>query len=345
MASTTEVVTVDPNRPDPAVIERAAELLRRGRLVAFATETVYGLGADATNPEAVARIFEAKGRPSFNPLIVHASGTEMARSCVADWPELADALALQFWPGPLTLVLPRAGIIPDIVTAGRATVGVRVPSPLVAQDLIERVGRPIAAPSANRSTGISPTLASHVLHDLDGRVDLILDSGQTDVGLESTVIDLTTRQPHILRPGPIKAIDLEHIAGPLRVHEGATVTADPAGPLTSPGQMAVHYAPRARTVRVDEPDDLTRLDWPHRAALVVFGDPLLPSLPAGLGHRFHLADPDTAARDLYVVLHQCDALGVALIAIVPPPDRPEWHAIRDRIGRASRPWTTPSSDA
>lgn len=337
MPPTTEVIAVDPAQPDPAVIDHAAELLRRGRLVAFATETVYGLGADATNPEAVARIFEAKGRPSFNPLIVHADDTAMARACVADWPELADALAARFWPGPLTLVLPRSAIIPDIVTAGRATVGVRVPRPLVARMLIARTGRPIAAPSANRSTGISPTLASHVLRDLDGRIDLILDSAQTQVGLESTVLDLTTRRPRILRPGPITAIDLEPFAGPLHVHEAAI--ARPTAALASPGQMAVHYAPRARTVRVDLAADLAHIAWPTRAALVVLGTHALPSLPAGLLHRFFLPDAESAARDLYVVLHQCDALGVDLIVILPPPDRPDWHAIRDRIARASRPWS------
>ncbi|MDR3636919.1 MAG: L-threonylcarbamoyladenylate synthase [Isosphaeraceae bacterium] len=345
MSRTTQVITVDPNRPDPDAIEYAAELLRRGKLVAFATETVYGLGADATNPEAVARIFEAKGRPSFNPLIVHADSTAMARSCVAEWPEIAETLALHFWPGPLTLVLPRSAIIPDIVTAGQATVGVRIPRPLVARDLIERTSRPIAAPSANRSTGISPTLASHVLEDLDGRIDLILNSGQTDVGLESTVVDLTTRQPHILRPGPITANDLERLVGPLRVHEVAPSSANPSAPMTSPGQSAVHYAPRTRTVRVDDPDDLARFTWPESAALVVLGTPHLPSLPGSLTQRFHLADPETAAHDLYVVLHQCDTSATSLIVILPPPDSPEWHTIRDRIWRASRPWNDPSSGA
>ena len=177
-------------------------MLRRGGLVAFATETVYGLGADATDPAAVTRIFEAKGRPDANPLIVHADGPDMARSCVANWPDEARLLAEACWPGPLTLVLPRSARIPDVVTAGLETVGVRVPDTRVARSLIARAGRPVAAPSANRSTGISPTLARHVLKDLDGRIDLILDSGPTALGLESTVLDLSRDSPRLLRPGP-----------------------------------------------------------------------------------------------------------------------------------------------
>ncbi len=361
MSRPTEVISVDPKQPDPSVIEHAASILRRGGLVAFATETVYGLGADATNPDAVMAIFEAKGRPSQNPLIVHVDSTEMAKSCVAEWPDVADLLALHYWPGPLSLVLPRTSRIPDAVTAGLPTVGIRNPRPLVAQDLIERVGRPIAAPSANRSNRVSPTLASHVFKDLEGRIDLILDSGQTDLGLESTVVDLTTRQPRVLRPGPVSASELESLIGPLRVVEIANPGAVDLGVLTSPGQLPVHYAPQARTLRVETPEDLARLPWttdefvrvfgsvgtpeefglldrPERVALVIIGTPELPSLPAALTHRFHLPDPETAGRDLYVVLHQCDALGVSLIVIVPPPDRREWHTIRDRLWRASRPW-------
>ena len=196
---TTRVIAVDPDQPDPAAIAEGARVIRDGGLVAFATETVYGLGADATNPEAVARIFEAKGRPPTNPLIVHVEGKEAARPCVADWPARAEILADRFWPGPLTLVLPRSGIIPDIVTAGQETVGVRVPKPPIARWLILEAGRPIAAPSANRSNRISPTEARHVLKDLDGRIDLILDSGPTTIGIESTVLGIWNSCPRILR--------------------------------------------------------------------------------------------------------------------------------------------------
>jgi L-threonylcarbamoyladenylate synthase len=336
VSPTTHVLTVDPDDPASDRLEAAAAVLKGGGLVAFATETVYGLGADATNPEAVARIFAAKGRPSFNPLIVHAHDPAMARTCVAGWPEAAGLLADAFWPGPLTLVLPRSGMIPDLVTAGRDTVGVRVPAPNVARRLIAHAGRPIAAPSANRSTGISPTLARHVLDDLDGRIDLILDSGPTTVGLESTVLDLTTVNPRILRPGPITAAQLEHaLAGRhVPIHVQARNHPDSRGPLTSPGQMAVHYAPRTRAVRVDRVDDLARVPWPARAALVVVGQHTLPTLPSAI-ETFELPTPDRAAQELYAVLHQCDALDIDLIVVVFPPDRPEWCAVRDRLRRAT----------
>lgn len=329
----TRVIVVDPGGPDPAALVEAARVLTRGGLVAFATETVYGLGADATNPEAVARIFEAKGRPSFNPLIVHAGGTEMARTCVVEWPGAARALGAAFWPGPLTLVLPRSALIPDIVTAGRDTVAVRVPEPSIARGLIESAGRPIAAPSANRSNRISPTLARHVLEDLDGRIDLILDSGQTTVGLESTVLDLTARDPRILRPGPIAGPAIARVLGGRAID--AASGPDPHGPRVSPGQMMVHYAPRTPALRVDRASDLADFRWPGSAALVVIGRHTLPALPSRL-HRFDLETPAEAAHGLYAVLHECDALDIELIMVVPPPDLPEWSAVRDRLGRATR---------
>jgi L-threonylcarbamoyladenylate synthase len=336
VSTTTRTIAVDPENPAPAILKEAAEILQQGGLVAFATETVYGLGADATNPAAVARIFAAKGRPAFNPLIVHAPHAAMARTCVAEWPEAAGVLANAFWPGPLTLVLPRSAGIPDIVTAGRDTVGVRVPRPAVARLLIDLAGRPIAAPSANRSTGISPTLARHVLEDLEGRVDLILDSGQTAVGLESTVLNLTTPRPHILRPGPITAAAIERVLG--ADHLSWLDPQERRGPLTSPGQMPIHYAPRTRAVRVDEAGELASVVWPGpgRAALVAVGEHGVPLLPAGL-HRFDLRTPEIAAQDLYVVLHQCDTLDLDLVVVLPPPDRPEWTAVRDRLRRATRP--------
>jgi L-threonylcarbamoyladenylate synthase len=334
----TTIRSIDRANPDPAVIAEAADILRRGGLVAFATETVYGLGADALVSEAVARIFEAKGRPGFNPLIVHASDIVMAQACVADWPETARLLARQFWPGPLTFVLPRSGLIPDIVTGGLNTVGVRIPSPPVARSLIAALGHPLAAPSANRSNGISPTLAGHVASDLGGRVDLILDSGQTTVGLESTVLDLTTREPRVLRPGPITAEKIEHVLGGLRVREAVGDSAAVDEPLSSPGQMTVHYAPRTPAYRVHDATDLVSYPWPARAALIVIGQHIIPrGLPVPQTSRFVLRAAASAARDLYVVLHQADALGLNQIVVVPPPDRPEWRAVRDRLQRATRP--------
>jgi L-threonylcarbamoyladenylate synthase len=330
---------VRPDAPDAEVIAEAAALLRAGELVAFATETVYGLGADATSEAAVRRIYEAKGRPAFNPLIVHASGVEDARACVADWPETAEILASTFWPGPLTLVLPKAPIIPDLVTAGRATVGVRVPRPAVARALIAAAGVPVAAPSANRSTGISPTLARHVADDLGDAVALILDSGPTEVGLESTVLDLTTREPRILRPGPITGVELMHALGGLRVREaeGDSAAADDE-PHASPGRMAVHYAPRTEALRFEPgtlDDDHPALDGAVGLLLVGPHDPDAPP-HRPKHHRVVLAEPAEAAARLYRELHDLDRLGLDRILVVMPPDRPEWHALRDRLRRATR---------
>ncbi len=241
---------VDPHESGPGRHRQpAARLLLEGGLVAFATETVYGLGAIATEPAAVARIFAAKGRPAVNPLIVHVAGIDEARVCVEHWPDAAECLARRFWPGPLTLVLERSAVIPDVVTAGKTTVAVRVPAGKVARGLIERVGQPIAAPSANRSNRISPTRAEHVLADLDGRIDLIIDSGPTDLGLESTVLDLTAAPPRLLRSGPVPRSELEDALGGRPIVEG--IAGESSASPSSPGQMPVHYAPRTPSFRVD----------------------------------------------------------------------------------------------
>jgi len=325
----TRVLVVDPERPDPAAIAEAAAVIRAGGLVAFPTETVYGLGADATNPEAVARIFEAKGRPATNPLIVHIARKEDAPACVAAWPDSAEALASRFWPGPLTLVLPRSGLIPDVVTAGQGTVGVRVPRPGVARWLILEAGRPIAAPSANRSTGISPTEAWHALKDLEGRVDLILDGGRTSVGIESTVLDLSNEVPTILRPGAVTQAQVsealgepvEHLAGVLELGQAAR----------GPGQMAIHYAPRTPAFRLDWGSPIPSPDLVRTSVTIAFGE------DPDDGDRW-LPDPESAARDLYATLHELDALGLDFLLLIMPPDEPRWRAIRDRVRRATRPW-------
>jgi L-threonylcarbamoyladenylate synthase len=320
----TRVLTVDPDAPDPSALDEAAGVLAGGGLVAFATETVYGLGAIATDAAAVARIFAAKGRPSINPLIVHVADIVQVRECVADWPVDAEVLASRFWPGPLTMVLPRSDRIPDIVTAGKPTVGVRSPAGAVARGLIARCGHPLAAPSANRSNRLSPTRAEHVLASLDGRIDLILDSGPTAIGLESTVLDLSGDSPSLLRPGPISAAELEDALGgrPLARPDAGASTDRP----TSPGQLAVHYAPRTPAFRVDSLDELAGRAELVGAAVLTFG----PGSPG-------LESPDLAARDLYGILHDLDGLGVPAIVVVLPPDRPEWLAIRDRLLRATRP--------
>ncbi len=331
----TRVIRVDPDRPDPSALDEAAEILTRKGLVAFATETVYGLGAIATEPDAVARIFAAKGRPAINPLIVHVAGIDQARVCVSGWPDEASVLASRFWPGPLTMVLPRSTLIPDVVTAGRSTVGLRCPAEKVALGLIERCGRPLAAPSANRSNRISPTRAEHVLADLDGRVDLILDSGPTALGLESTVLDLSGASPHLLRPGPIAIAEIEAALG------GSRVTALSAGaaaerPL-SPGQLAIHYAPRTPAYRIDSTGELAGLPASlDPLALILVGPAEAPDTDRARA-CFVLESPATASRRLYDVLHHCDAMQPAGIVVVMPPDRPEWLAVRDRLIRATRP--------
>lgn len=324
---------VDPEGPDPVAIGEAARILIGGGLVAFPTETVYGLGARADDPTAVRWIFEAKGRPTGNPLIVHVDTVALARRCVASWSDQAEALADRFWPGPLTLILPRTGLIADAVTAGGPTVGVRIPASRIALELIAATGHPVAAPSANRSTRISPTRAEHVFKDLDGRVDLILDGGPCSVGLESTVLDLSAARPRILRPGSISAADLATIMGV--PPELASIDPTPGAIAPSPGLAAVHYAPRHRAIRV-ESDALTRVDWPERAVLIIIGGADPAAIPAHVA-RFDLGDPGQAARGLYAALHAADEREPDLIVVATPPDGPEWAAILDRVRRATTP--------
>lgn len=329
----TRVLAVDADHPDAETIAEAAEALARGGLVAFATETVYGLGAVATDAAAVARIFEAKGRPSFNPLIVHVDGIDQARAFAGAWPDVAQRLAEAFWPGPLTLVLPKTAAIPDMVTAGGSTVGLRVPEPRVARALISRVGQPIAAPSANRSNRISPTRAEHVLADLDGRVDIILDSGPTDVGLESTVLNLASSPPKILRPGPIGWGDLSPFLNDLQPR--AIERTEPRR-LSSPGMLPVHYAPKTRAFRVESADMLAEIDWPERAGLLAMA-PFDPAAVPSAVDRLELLDPVEAARELYAAMRGLDNGRLDLIVVLMPPPGREWDAIRDRLTRATVP--------
>jgi L-threonylcarbamoyladenylate synthase len=330
----TRVLVVDRDNPDPAALDQAARVLVAGGLAAFATETVYGLGAIATDPAAVARIYVAKGRPAMNPVIVHVATIEQARECVAQWPEAAERLADRFWPGPLSLVLPRSKSIPDIVTAGGATVAVRAPAGKVALGLIERAGQPLAAPSANRSNRVSPTLAAHVLADLDGRIDLVIDSGPTRIGLESTVLDLSVSPPRLLRPGPIGRTTLEQALGGAKIVElaaGAS-SAQPA----SPGQLPVHYAPQTPAFRANSLSEVQGMLVGRDTAVVMLGEAEPLSVRA-TDRQISLETPDAAARALYETLHRLDSLGLRAIVVVMPPDRPEWAAVRDRVIRATRP--------
>src|ERR1700677_4559636 len=239
----TEILHVDATCADPGALKRASSILREGGLVAFPTENVYGLGGNALNPEAVLKIFAAKSRPPINPLIVHIARADDARPLVQTWPEAAQLLADKFWPGPLTLVLLKSKQVPDLVTAGGPTVALRVPSHPVALGLLEFCELPLAAPSANRSTTLSPTRGDHVLRSLEGRFELLLDAGATPGGIESTVIDLTTSPPRLLRPGLIATAVIEAVLG-CSIVRPSSMPASAEHPLPSPGMLGRHYAPR-----------------------------------------------------------------------------------------------------
>ncbi len=325
---------IDSEETAREAIGRAADVLRHGGLVAFPTETVYGLGANALDPAAVARIFAAKGRPSNNPLIVHVANVEQAQALAEDWPRSADQLAERFWPGPLTLVLRKLPIVPHIVTAGAATVGVRVPAHLIARSLVEAAGVPIAAPSANRSNEISPTTAEHVLKSLAASVDVILDGGPTPGGLESTVLDLTASPPRLLRPGLISPGEIEALIGPL--DRGTLLSPHLAQPLASPGQLPRHYAPRApmECLRSGGRSRVERL----AADGIQVGWLSLDGKNRPIPGVAIIAMPANAidyAAQLYAALHRLDDLGVERIVVDLPPDDEKWLAIRDRLRRGS----------
>jgi len=282
-------------------VEHAAGLIRSGGLVAFPTETVYGLGANALDPDAVARIYAAKGRPRTSPLIVHVDSIAMARSLASEWTDAAEKLAQRYWPGPLTLVVPKRDVVPDIVTAGLPTVGLRIPDHPLALELIRAAGVPIAAPSANRFTELSPTAPGHIPKTL---ADFALDGGASQVGIESTVISLAG-EPTLLRPGVIPVTEIERIIGPVHI-------AGPAiGPHVSPGMHERHYRPKT---------------------------PLYLGTPPAEGRGIVLqmpSDPLEYAAILYDTLHRADAQGFDWIAVEMPPDTPEWAGIRDRLKRAA----------
>jgi L-threonylcarbamoyladenylate synthase len=334
------ILQVSPESPERAVLERAAGVIHGGGLVAFPTETVYGLGADALNPAAVRRIFEAKGRPSSNPLIVHVASVEAARALTTTWPETAGRAAAAFWPGPLTLVLPKRTGIPDEVTAGLPSVAVRIPGHLVAQALLEVVGRPLAAPSANRSLRVSPTTAGHVARSLGARVDLILDGGPTGVGIESTVLDLTGPIARVLRPGTIGVNALRAALGVAVEEPDASAGGDPARPA-SPGMMERHYAPDAELRIAPDQAKLARWATAERDAGRIVGIVALGEAGAagevGVTKILVLpADPASYARGLYAALHTLDAAGCQVILLEAPPDGQAWTGVNDRLRRASR---------
>jgi L-threonylcarbamoyladenylate synthase len=338
------IATTDASLLDAAVA-RAAELLRAGQLVALPTETVYGLAANAWDADAVRRIFDAKGRPSHNPIIVHVASLEMARRCVSDWPPLAEELARAFWPGPLTLVLPRATQIPDVVTAGGRTVGVRWPDHAFIQAVIRACGFPLAAPSANRSNHVSPTTAEHVRKDLGGRIPLIVDGGPSQVGIESTVLDLACSPPRLLRPGMIHVDSLRAImsGSPLRASAPDWSGAAEAF-LRSPGLLPKHYSPKAPLVLLEwrDEDDLAA----QLSSYKISRDKIHVIAHHAIPQRRNFGrvaviprDAEAFARAIYAELHRCDEAGAELIVVETPPPGEEWRAIADRLSRASG--TTP----
>jgi L-threonylcarbamoyladenylate synthase len=308
---------------DKDTLAKAASLIRQGKLVAFPTETVYGLGANALDPEAVERIYRAKGRPGSSPLIVHVPSIEMARSLVRKWPEAAERLARRYWPGPLTLVLPKQPCVPDAVTAGLDTVGLRIPAHPVALDLLREAGVPIAAPSANRFGELSPTRAGHVEKALGRAVDMILDGGPTRVGIESTVLSLANAQPVLLRAGMVSQAEIEASVGPVVV--AGRVEAGMAHP--SPGMHKKHYSPRTPLVLVEG----GALPTAGRGAYLWTRHKAPAAKSIGM--------PDDAAEYaalLYDTLHRLDAESWDWIAVEKPPAGAAWAGIADRLRRAAQ---------
>ena len=336
-------------------LDRAAAILCGGGLVALPTETVYGLGANALDPAAVERIFAAKSRPAWDPVIVHVASQEMLTGLVEEVPGAARKLMAAFWPGPLTLLLKRTRAVPDAVTAGRPLVGVRMPAHPVALELIRRAGVPVAAPSANRFGHVSPTTADHVLDDLDGRIDAVLDAGPTPRGVESTVLDPSTSPMMIYRPGAVTAEQLRVVAGPVEMFQSGeplreTPPDSPVAALPSPGVGLKHYAPRARLVLIEASiGDLgVRLAAAARSERgerlgVMLPEGIKPSTDLMAAQQIAAAQiypwgswdaPETMARELYAGLRALDAAGCTVILCPLPPAEGIGAAIRDRLIKA-----------
>ena len=330
------VIQVNAHAPERAAIQEAANILRSGGVVAMPTETVYGLAANALDERAIDRIYQAKGRPAINPLIVHVSSVAAARALSSDWTAAAERLAATYWPGPLTLVVRKHESIPDLLTAGGATVGLRVPGHLVALALIDAAGFPLAAPSANRSNQVSPTTARHVVEGLGDRVDLVLDAGPTSVGIESTVVDVTGAVPRVLRPGMISSTAIARAAGSV---ETGPSPADDGAPLPSPGLLRRHYAPDAHVCLFERGgreqamrDAATSIRAGRRVGAMLIRS---AGAPAFTTLMMMPEDPDGYARALYAALHDVDDSGCEELFIELPPDSPEWTGVLDRLRRAA----------
>lgn len=311
-------------------IEKAVDILRRGGLVAFPTETVYGLGADASNPDAVKKIFATKGRPQNHPLIVHLADASHLAHWAREIPVAAILLSERFWPGPLTLILRRSDNVPDALTGGQDTVGLRVPAHPVAHALLQAFGSGIAAPSANRFGSISPTTAEHVRAELGERVDMVLDGGSCDIGIESTIVDLSGSQPTLLRPGNISASEIEEVLGRPLAQPGPSSA-------RAPGMLAAHYAPQTSLLVVSgqtlaEEARRFSTQGKHTAVLAYHHAPIADANIAWFAAPSQAAD---YARELYANLRRLDQpmYDVILVEQVPPGE--EWDAVRDRLAKAA----------
>jgi L-threonylcarbamoyladenylate synthase len=331
------VLPVDPVAPDAGAIAEAVRVLRAGGLVAMPTETVYGLAARALDERAVARVYAAKGRPAHHPLIAHVEGVAQARSLAASWPERASLLARAFWPGPLTVVVDRAPHVPAAVAGGGPTLAVRAPSHPVALALLAALGEPLAAPSANRFQGLSPTTAEHVVKQLGDVVDLVLDAGPCDAGIESTVVDVRPGRARVLRPGALGLAALRGVLADVEVVAGSVRGEEPR---LSPGMEARHYAPRARLLLADTWEEARRIAYGlagtgARVGLVTH-EKRTTSLPeASVLVRPLPRDPAQYARLLYRTLHDLDDLGVDAIVVQGVPDDEAWWAVADRLRRGA----------
>ncbi len=305
-------------------IRRAVEILKRGGLVAFPTETVYGLGADAASAQAAAKLYAVKRRPADHPVIVHVADAEKAFAWAREVPPAARKLAARYWPGPLTLILKRSALAKDFITGGQDTVGLRVPSHPVAQAFLKDFSRGIAAPSANRFGLVSPTTAAHVRDDLGSEVDLVLEGGPSEVGIESTILDLSGEAPVLLRPGHISKEQLEKILG-------VEVLEKTAAPPRHPGGMERHYAPRTPAQLVFSHElDKTIVEAKAEVAVLAFSRP-----DERVDYWLRMPrEPKAYAQRLYAALRELDTAGCERILIEAPPESPEWNAVRDRLKRA-----------
>jgi L-threonylcarbamoyladenylate synthase len=335
------VLRVSPTSPEPAVIAEAAAVLARGGLVAFPTETVYGLGARGLHETDVARIFEAKGRPTGHPLILHVDDEAMARSLASSWPAHASVLARAFWPGPLTLVLPRAPHVPAAVSGGLATVGVRAPQHPVALALIRAIGEPLAAPSANAHTHVSPTTAAHVVRSLGDRVDLVLDAGPCTHGIESTVVDVASDPPRVLRAGATSLVALRGVV-PDVLYDAITLTGD--GARASPGLASKHYAPRTRVVLADAGAKFfanlsAAAAGARRGGAVVWSPEATGAAATGTLALVTCAvlpgHPEGYAHAIFAALHDADEAALDVLVIERVPESVAWWAVADRLRRAA----------